>query len=337
MDTDTVVERFGLSETTEAWLYQAAQLPRPSGGVPLPPRWEASGALSVFGLADEDATELVHWWPDDSWPPELWWLLERMYAQVVADLYTRTPEWRHWPALVEADDPRLRCASVFAFAAAVPHLAEVHRRLGVPWEATAATLGDVGRHVAQTRRMFGRVGLETASWIALHFRAGLYALGRLQFEPNVLAEQAAVTWYPASEAASLPAELHPGQPALRVHIPAEGPLDARGVEESLTRARPFFRSCLGTDYPVATCTSWLLDPQLAEYLDPASNIMAFQRRFTLVERQNPGNTDVFRFVFGMPEVRPDEAPQRTRLERAVVEHLRNGGQWHVRTGWLRLG
>lgn len=336
MDTDTLVEHFGLSETTGRWLYQAAQLPRPAGGVPLPPRCEASGALSVLGLAAEDATELLRWWPDDSWPPELWWLVERMYARVIADLYAQEPEWRHWPALVETDDPRLRCASVFAFVAAVPHLTEVHRRFGVPWEVTEATLGDVGRHVSQTRRMFGRVGLETASWIALHFRAGLYALGRLQFEANVLAEEAAVTWYSASGTASLPPELHHGQPALRVHIPAGEPLNGRGVDDSLDRARPFFRSCFGTDYPVATCSSWLLDPQLADYLDPASNIMAFQQRFTLVERRNPGNTDVFRFVFGMPEVRLADAPQRTRLERAVVEHLRNGGQWHVRTGWLRL-
>ncbi|AQZ64596.1 unnamed protein product [[Actinomadura] parvosata subsp. kistnae] len=52
-----------------------------------------------------------------------------------------------------------------------------------------------------------------------------------------------------------------------------------------------------------TCGSWLLDDQLRAYLPAGSHILAFQRRFRL-------------------------------LERAVADHLAAGGTWYGRVGWL---
>ncbi|MFD0776453.1 acyltransferase domain-containing protein, partial [Streptomonospora algeriensis] len=209
-------------------------------------------------------------------------------------------------------------------------------RSRVPASVSAATLADTGRHVAQTRAMFGCLGLETATWIALHFRCGLYELGRLQYEPDRVQAGGEARRSSPEEAAARGPELVCGAPVLRIHIPVDGPLDPGRVEESLARARSFFAECFGADYPVAACSSWLLDPQLAEYLPETANILAFQRRFTLVEGAAPGDADVFRFVLGMPEVDTDRAPQRTRLEKAAVQHLRSGRHWRVRTGWLRL-
>jgi hypothetical protein len=88
---------------------------------------------------------------------------------------------------------------------------------------------------------------------------------------------------------------------------------------------------------IATCTSWILDEQLAEYLPTDSNILSFQRRFTIVPGARDNDEAVLHFVFGSE--RPKELnalPQRTTLERAVVEHLRRGRHWRMRTGWLQL-
>lgn len=335
MDADEVARRLGLGEDVRVWLAQAAGL-APVGGPVLVPPSGARRALAPLGLerADEDA--LVALWPDGSWPAEVLWLVERMYARLVADLAEGSVRWRDWPVLVHAEDARVRCAVVVAMAAAVPSVSAAHARRGVPVEVSAATLADMGRHVAQTRSMFGRLGLETVAWMALHFRAGLYELGRLQYEPSRVCAEGAVAWYGRAEAAAMGPELAWGAPVLRLHIPAEGPLAPERVEESLARARGFFGGCFGVDYPVASCSSWLLDPQLAEYLPESSNILAFQRRFRLVEGGVPGDGDVFRFVFGLAEVDVDRAPRGTRLERAVVAHLRAGRHWQVRTGWLRL-
>ncbi|WP_344105836.1 acyltransferase domain-containing protein [Nocardiopsis rhodophaea] len=337
MDVDAVVRRFGLGEEMRGWLIEAADLPLPEGGCPLPSRSRAPEALAPFALSAQDEAELVGLWPDDAWPPELLWLVERMYARVLEDLSAGRGEWRYWPPLAGVEDARARCAPVFAFAAAVPALRAWQDRRGVPPEVAAATLRDVGRHVGHNRTMFGRVGLEVASWIALQFRGGLYELGRLQYEPARLVEQATVTWYSEEEAAGLAPELAYGAPTLRLHIPAGESLAPGPIDASLSRARGFFASCFGAEYVVATCTSWLLDSQLAEYLPAESNIMAFQRRFTLVDRSSPGDRDVFRFVFRRPDVeRLEGLSPATRLERAIVAHLRAGRHWQVRTGWLRL-
>jgi hypothetical protein len=82
--------------------------------------------------------------------------------------------------------------------------------------------------------------------------------------------------------------------------------------------------------------SWLLDPQLTEYLPPTSNIVRFQRRFELTQEAAPGDDAVFRFVFERETVDPRAVRQRTTLDRAIVAHLRAGRHWHERFGWLAL-
>lgn len=325
MDTAAVVERFGLPERMGPWLEEASELGAVAPGAGLPGRGEAAGALAPFALGEQDVAELVDLWPDASWPPELWWLVERMYARLAADVRLPVGQWREWPSLALVEDGRARCAPVFAFAAAVGLVRGLHARRGVPEQVSAATLADVGTQMERSRAMFGRVSLETADWVALNFRGGMYELGRLQYEPGLMPDEG---W-------GLEGELAPGAPVLRVHIPG-GRFSPELVEESLGRARAFFRDRFGREYSVATCTSWLLDPQLARYLPEGSNIVSFQRRFTLLPGGGIGDGDVFRFVYRMPEVDPGAAPRRTRLERAVAEHVLAGGHWRVRTGWLRL-
>ncbi|GAB3209054.1 hypothetical protein SAMN02745673_02034 [Marinactinospora thermotolerans DSM 45154] len=335
MDAETIAMRLGLGADVTPWLKEIAELP--DTGLRLPAPQDAAEALQPFAPLPQDAAELAALWPDDSWPREALWLVERMYARIVADVDNDPWMWRDWPRLDHVDDARVRCAPVFAFAAAVPLLRARHARHGVPAEVTAATLADMGRHLAQTRTMLGRCGLETSTWMALHYRGGLYELGRLQYEPGRLGPIGAVTWYGPGQDEDLAPELRPGQPTLRLHIPQDGPLDPAAVQDSLRRARPFFAEHFDTDVAVATCTSWLLDPTLARYLPADSNILAFQRLFTLIDDDGAdGDGDVFRFVFRHPRVDLDAVPQRTRLERAVVAHLRGGGHWRVRTGWLRL-
>ncbi|GAA4911971.1 acyltransferase domain-containing protein [Streptomonospora salina] len=338
MDADAAARRLGLDDQTRDWLARAAEAGPPETGAGIPPASGARRALAPLGLQPADEDELAALWPDASWPEELLWVVGAMYARLAGDLTRGCTDRPEWPVLVHAEDARLRCAPIVALAAAAPLVQAAHARSGVPAPVTAATLADTGRHVAQTRAMFGRSGLETATWTALHFRCGLYELGRLQYEPSRVHADGAARWYTRERAAALGPEFAYGAPLLRIHIPAEGPLDAAGVAESLARARTFFRTHFGADYPLAACSSWLLDPQLAQYVPDASNILAFQRLFTPVDggAYAPGDADVFRFVFGMAEVDTGRAPQRTRLERAVVQHLDDGRHWRAPTGWLRL-
>lgn len=338
MNAAVAAERLGLGEDVRAWLAEAEGLADPARPLDLPSGARAERVWDLFALEPEDRAEVARLWPGpqgQGWPEEAWYVAVCMYRRLCADADLPVGRWQDWPALVEAGDPRVRMAALVAFAAMVEAQYEAHAALGVDPSVTGATLADVGVQMARSRRMFGRLSLETASWVAVQFRGGLYWVGGLQLEPNVLGEQGEVEWYPPQEARELGPGMGVGDPVLRLHIPNKG-LDPASVDDALARARGFARAHLGCDPVVATCTSWLLDPQWAQVLGPDSNIVAFGRRFTLVGKGQPGESDVFRFVFGMARVDVEAASRRTRLERAVVDRLRAGDRWWVRTGWLPL-
>ena len=134
-----------------------------------------------------------------------------------------------------------------------------------------------------------------------------------------------------SELGRLQFEDH-GDGVLDVHIPETGlPLEPDACDASFARAREVY-----PDHHMAQCTSWLLDPQLAEALPPASNIVGFQRRFVLRDEGREANDDVRRFVFHTYEQDLDKLTPRTTLERALVERMRAGGTWRAPTGVTSL-
>ncbi|MBQ1079773.1 acyltransferase domain-containing protein [Nocardiopsis sp. B62] len=340
MDSARVVDRFGLDAGVREWLEACEGLPEPEVGLRVPSRAEAAEVLDMFVLAEDDRAELEALWPgtpgvDGGWPEELWHLVGCMYRRLWADADLPVGVWRPWPTLVEAEDARVRVASLWAFVAMVPEQLRRHALRGIDRSVTVASLADVGVQVRRSRWLFGRLSVETAAWVAAQFRGRLFWVGGLQLEPALLGDQGPVRWYSEEEAAAMGAGLAPGDPVLRLHIPSGG-LDPDAVSEALALAGPFAREQLGVDARVATCTSWLLDPWWERALGEGSNIVRFQRRFTLVDEGAPGEGDVFRFVFGMPRVEVERAPRRTRLERAALERLESGAGLRVCTGWLRL-
>jgi GNAT-like C-terminal domain/N-acyltransferase N-terminal domain len=201
---------------------------------------------------------------------------------------------------------------VHVFVSALDEILSWHAAREIPEDVSWATLRDLGRNVAIHRRAHGVGGFDEHWWLTLHFRGLIYELGRLQFDRV--------------------------RDALGVHIPEAGPLAPAACDASFAWAREFFaRHFPEEEHRVGRCRSWLLDPQLAEYLDAGSNIVRFQRRFELSEDVRDGSEDVLWFVFRRRGAVDLEAlPQRTTLERAVVTHLRAGRSWHERSGTVEL-
>jgi hypothetical protein len=50
----------------------------------------------------------------------------------------------------------------------------------------------------------------------------------------------------------------------------------------------------------------------------------------------PSDRTPIRFVFGDPELPVETLPRRTRLERAIADHLLAGRHWYMGTGVLPL-
>jgi hypothetical protein len=266
-------------------------------------------------------------------------LLERAYARVRLGVGNWDAALTQLPALPPSLGSWARCFWVFVFVAAVPDVRGWHARHGVPDDVSWATLADLGQHVRLHRRRHGTTGLDTQFWLTAHFSGALYALGRLQFNAHALGEGPAgpPQWYDEATVERLGAGFRPGDAALGVHIPEAGPLTPEACDASFAEAQRFFpRHFPEHAARIATCTSWLLDEQLAEYLPATSNIVRFQRRFEIVPGAPEDDQEILRFVFDRVPPSLDVLPQRSALERAVVTHLREGRHWRVPTGWVEL-
>ena len=309
---EEIRDRLRLSEEDMPWLEKLAAL-EPTGAAGLPARDEAPAILERLRLTPEDAADVLAAWPSEAWPAELLWLLDRVPRYVAADM----GGW-DWlppgPALDPALGEPARLFYVYAFLALVDEVRAWNAEHGIPDEVTWTTLADLGRNLAVDRRMNGTGWPIMAQWLTLHVRGGLYELGRLQYQRG-----------PISPAIARAAGLSGDTWALGLHIPESGPLTPEAIDESLGLARDFFpRHFPDEEYRIATCGSWLLDPQLAEYLPADSNMVRFQRRFQLAPDLVDAGIEIFRFVFRRIDAELDELPQDSTLERAVVAHVRAG-------------
>nr|4MFJ_A Chain A, The crystal structure of acyltransferase [Actinoplanes teichomyceticus] len=322
MDPETVRIALGLEERTAAWLTELDELGPPAEPVRLPRGEEARDLLRRLEVPELDAEEIVAAAPDPDRDPALWWLLERTHHAIVRHMGDHRAKPRGGPPLPYEGGAAARYFHVYVFLATVPAVRRFHAERGIPDEVGWETLTQLGELVAIHRRKYGQGGMNMQWWTTYHLRGILYRLGRLQFSLATGKD---------------------GTPHLGLHVPEwGGPLLPKAYDESLHRARPFFdRHFPEHGARVAWGSSWMLDPQLEEYLTEDSNIIQLARFWTLTDSApEPGNADgdssILEFVFRYNGQPLDELPQRSSLERAVIAHLKAGRHWHMRTGFVKL-
>jgi GNAT-like C-terminal domain/N-acyltransferase N-terminal domain len=220
---------------------------------------------------------------------------------------------------------------LFAALLVLPHVRRYHGEHGVDPLISWRTLADVGRNVAIYRDRHGAAGFDDMNWVRLHLTGCLYDLGRLQFERARLG----TTFARLMREDGL--DVEPGQPVISVHIPRyAGPLHPKLVDEAFERARAFFPDRFDERPRYFVCYSWLLDPLLADHLPARSNILNFQRRFTVSRADQPDDSSTLLFVYGNPDLPRSSYPRGTSLERGIMAHLDAGEHWHGGRGWLPL-
>lgn len=302
-------------------------------------RREADARCTWLGLTAADAADVVATLPAPDADAAWWWCVERAATRLLAAIGDLGAPAGRWPGFEgPAHSLARRCHMLHVALAVAPATAAFLRRKGAFEPVVRASLGDLARHAAIHRRVHGLTGIEADWWGAVCLRGELVELGRLQYTSfSVVGDDD-----DPEDAAARSLGYRTGEECLAVHIPEAGPLLPALVDESLATAGRFFsvREAGGGRPLIATCRSWLLDPQLAEYLPEDSNIIGFQRRFHLLPGSEPGDHDVLEFVFrldaGAAAVDLGSLPQRTTMERAAVDHLRAGRQWARRTGWVAL-
>jgi hypothetical protein len=224
-------------------------------------------------------------------------------------------------------------ADALAALCCVRPLLEFHDAHDVPRSQTWTLLADLPRHIDIYRAVHGVDGFEHLHWLGNHMRGLLYDMGRLQVQRE---RTNAFPWDEQAIRSTGFRGLQPDEVLLSVHIPGTGAMDVAACDISFGRAlRDLPRWFRDERYPAFVCFSWLLDPQLGEYLPPESNILRFQQRFEVFGTPFPEGGSTKTFIFKVPGDTPiDVLPQRTTLERAYVRHLRDGGEWYIRSGWF---
>lgn len=304
------------------WLTALAAMPAPSDD-PLPTAAEVTEWMGHLGADPEDIKAVLRILPDCD-RPGVRWAIGRCRQQLIDTMGDITATLPGWPGLPGEFG---RYFYVVVFLATVPDVREFHTAHGIDEPTSWASLADISQQLRVHRRIFDVGGLHTQEWLKLPFRGLLYSLGRLQFN---------LYHFGFETAPDVPFDQ--GDLLIGAHIPETGPLGPEECLASFRRAGEFFATHF-PDPPIryASCGSWLLDPQLAEYLRPDSNIIRFQRMFTPLPEEKPGDKDVLEFVFRrVGDVDLDSLEQNTTLERAVVTHLRSGRNWHLAYGWRAL-
>lgn len=302
----------------------------------LPPIDDVPHILLDLAVPQEDINPLIAMMPTTERAAGITWLAERCAWLLVRDMGSLEERVR-FPDLPESFGAIRSYFWVYVYLAALPHVQVYCRERDIPETTIRHTLMDLGRKMALHRRRHGAGGFDLQGWLTLHFRGAIFDLGRLQFQRARLGTRGGE----AIAASGLP--YGPGDYTLSVHIPnSMGPMSPSACDTAFERARAFFTKHFPEErYCTAVCHSWLLDGQLAEYLPETSNIIQFQRRFTITYTPDPNDLSVLQFVFDRVPVTDgdillDELPQTTYLERAMVSHLRSGRHWHGGMGWLEL-
>ena len=188
-------------------------------------------------------------------------------------------------------------------------LREQYRLSGISDTVWQDTFSDIAIWSRRYRRETGKTGLAQYGWLCHHLTMELFRLGRLQFQPGGL-----------DQSVELEGKTYPmGSPALWVHIPEGEPLTPEGCRDSYRQAAEFFRS----EHPVFACESWLLSPVLPKLLGADSNILAFQRDYT-VFALHPESRQAEERIFGRVLDDPAGYPEDTSLQRAAKAWLLKG-------------
>jgi hypothetical protein len=185
-----------------------------------------------------------------------------------------------------------------------------------------------GRGIAHDGQMAGSAGRERAAFHAEITETDTYFEGYAADPVNAVYASTPTRLAKPAWRAVLRAE----DDVLDIHIPSHVALTKENVDASLSRAWEVLRTCYPEYAPKCfVCFSWLLDPQLRQFLKPDSNLLAFQGRYLLFALKSCG-TDVYEFLFKKPAARLEYLCEDTSLQRAVKAHYLKGNYIYAQGG-----
>lgn len=136
--------------------------------------------------------------------------------------------------------------------------------------------------------------------------------------------------------------LKDGDAVFGIHIPANLPLDDETCMFSFKKAKEVLPRCFPEyDFKAFVTGTWLLAPELKEFLKPQSNILAFQKYFTIFPSEYAYGKAVFSFVYQLNVFKDialdyNTLKEDTSLMRNIKKHYLDGKYVHEFNGFFTL-
>ena len=126
-----------------------------------------------------------------------------------------------------------------------------------------------------------------------------------------------------------------GEPYVTIHIPGEGRLDEQAVAQSLEIAPPILRKVFEKYHPrYIMCDSWLLSPQLREFIRPTSNIAKFQNMFDIIRGDAQANA-IYDNIFKIPLCPIEEIVPQNDFQKSILRICKRDGAIYNGIGILK--
>lgn len=214
--------------------------------------------------------------------------------------------------------------NLLAFLYFCENLQAKYEAVGIGEDILIDTLSDLVRWTQVWSELKGELYLGELSWLKTHMSMQLFKLGRLQFLPKQLG-------------VDIPAiGVKKGDVALTIHIPSGEKLSVEACEQSLEKARNFYKDFFPEiDYKCFICNSWLLDPTLKEILGFESNILQFQNLFTYLFKEK--SDSILKYVFKWNTTRENIADfdSSSSFSRQVKRRVLDGKDFYKGCGFIK--
>ena len=211
-------------------------------------------------------------------------------------------------------------ADLLLFICLSKHLRALYTERGIALSVWHDSMLDLRYKLEECKLVRGVRGMFVAFWMPGWFKMTRFALGRLQFEVVDFGRE-----YQKGDVT-----LTKESKVLNMHIPRSGqPLAKALYEDSFARAKAFFKDAFPDSSPIPfVCHSWLLYPEMTEFIPPSSNVRRFMEEFEILSWDHSDGESLW-CLFDTNERNPARLPTNSTLRRAYVERLLGGG----RVGW----
>lgn len=183
---------------------------------------------------------------------------------------------------------------------------------GIPEEVFAATMKFCTRFLREHYKTFGFYKYVCAWWFPRQMSLNEFRIGALEYE-FIDGEEREVA----------------------VHIPSDADMGTQSIQNSLADFYKFREKYYsGWEDVQLTCDTWMLMPELQQFLGEDSHITAFQRLFEIdsIDREAVWYME---WIFPAYRTVDENLPEKTSLQRELKKYLLAGKKFGIAKGHIK--